>query len=399
MVKGFAMSDNEKEIGYFVGMLASSFCVAQLFTSLPWGWISDRIGRRPVVLIGLVGNAITCTMFGWSKTFWFALAMRTLCGFLNGNVGVVKSMLGEMTDATNRGLAFAYWESAYGLGSIVGPMLGGMLVNPTERFHWLFGDSTFFKENPYLFPCMVSSMISLTGAFIGYIYLEESCPYIVKKSKFVDRSSSDSTVVSESTPLLEEAHPRSRSPSVEPERPLTMSEIMTPKVRKSILAYAMWCFVTVIYEEVYALYVAEPLREGGLQFTSFDIGLILSLSGVIQIVSQVFIYPVVERRCGQKGTFRWAAILLVIFSIALPFCTDFARSIVTSPDGHYTSDQKVAVFAVLFVLLSGKTLASVMGYIPVIIFVNDSAPTPSSLGTVHGCGQVMASLVRYRKLI
>jgi hypothetical protein len=301
-------------------------------------------------------------------------------------------MLGEMTDASNRGQAFAYWESAYGLGTIFGPMLGGILVNPTQRFPWLFGNSTFFVENPYLFPCMVSSFISLLGALIGYVYLEESCPHLIKKTQFAERSGSDATVISESTPLMSDS--RSRSSSETPAPKLTIRQVLTPQVRKSILAYAMWCFVTVIYEEVYALYVAEPLREGGLQFTSFDIGFILSLSGVVQIISQIFIYPIFERRCGQKGTFKWAAILLVGFAFALPFCTDFARSIVTSSDGSYTSDQKAAVFGMLLFLLSGKTLASVLGYIPVIIFVNDSAPSPASLGTVHGCGQVMASLVR-----
>jgi MFS family permease len=73
MVKGFGIAADEKDIGWYVGMLASSFCLAQLFTSLPWGWISDRIGRRPVILIGLVGNAITCSLFGWSKSFGFAV--------------------------------------------------------------------------------------------------------------------------------------------------------------------------------------------------------------------------------------------------------------------------------------------------------------------------------------
>jgi MFS family permease len=388
MVKGFEMATDEKEIGVYVGMLASSFSIAQLFTSLPWGWVSDRIGRRPVLLIGLVGNAITCTLFGWSKSYYFALSMRTLCGFLNGNVGVVKSMLGEMTDATNRGQAFAYWESAYGLGTIFGPMLGGILVNPTVRFPWLFGDSTFFIENPYLFPCMVSSFVSLLGAFIGYIFLEETCSHIVKKPQYTERSGSDTTVISETTSLLNSSPDEIVVPN------LSIGQVLTPQVRKSISAYAMWCLVTVIYEEVYALYVAEPLKVGGLQFSSFEIGLLLSFSGVVQIASQMFIYPACESRLGQLGTFKWAAIILAVFSFALPFCTDFARLLVTSDDGTYTGNQKAIVFGMLLFLLSGKTLASVMGYIPVIIFVNDSAPSTSSLGTVHGCGQVMASLVR-----
>lgn len=125
------MSDNEKEIGFYVGLLTSSFCLAQCFSSLPWGRISDRVGRKPVLLIGLLGNAITCTLFGMSKSLWFAVVMRATCGFLNGNlqfkignVGVVKSMLGEISNSSNRGRAFSYWQAAFGAGTIVGPMLG-----------------------------------------------------------------------------------------------------------------------------------------------------------------------------------------------------------------------------------------------------------------------------------
>jgi hypothetical protein len=324
--------------------------------------------------------------------------MRSLCGFLNGNVGVVKSMLGEMTDDSNRGIAFSYWETSYGLGTIVGPMLGGLLVNPVEQIPWLFRDSEFFKENPYLLPCIVSSVISLIGASIGYFYLDETCPYILKKRGIGERFSSSSTIVNETSPLLTidevDVDNNHESSNSETSVKLPLAKVLTKKVRKSILTYATWCLVTIIYEEVYALYVAEPFKSGGLQFTSFDIGLIMSLSGIIQVISQLVIYPIFQKKFGFVGAFYWAAILMSIFSFGLPFCTDFARYLGTSDDGIYESWQKYSVFILLFFLLSGKTLASVMGYIPVIIFVNNSSPTPNSLGTVHGFGQVAASLVR-----
>ncbi len=73
MVKDFGIAKEEQDLGFYVGLLASSFCVAQLFTSLPWGWVSDRIGRRPVILIGLLGNAVTCSLFGMSKSYTYAV--------------------------------------------------------------------------------------------------------------------------------------------------------------------------------------------------------------------------------------------------------------------------------------------------------------------------------------
>lgn len=66
--------------------------------------IFSRIGRRPVILMGLVGTGISATSFGLSKSFWAMVVARGLNGALNGNICVVKAALGEITDETNRGL-------------------------------------------------------------------------------------------------------------------------------------------------------------------------------------------------------------------------------------------------------------------------------------------------------
>lgn len=104
MVKDFGIIPSQ--IGYYVGFLASSFSFAQLLTSFWWGWLSDRIGRRPVLLIGLVGNAFSLLLFGLSHSLTWAILTRTMSGLLNGNIGVAKSVIGEITDSTNRGIYY-----------------------------------------------------------------------------------------------------------------------------------------------------------------------------------------------------------------------------------------------------------------------------------------------------
>ncbi|KAJ3321366.1 hypothetical protein HDV06_004351 [Boothiomyces sp. JEL0866] len=389
MVRDFHVSDNEKEIGFYVGLLTSSFCLAQCFSSLPWGRISDRVGRKPVLLIGLVGNAITCTLFGMSKSLWFAIAMRATCGFLNGsfdiysgNVGVVKSMLGEISNSSNRGRAFSYWQAAFGTGTIVGPMLGGLLSDPIKQFPWLFKDAILFKEYPYLFPCLASSFISFGGAILGYCYLEES----LKRPQIQNRDSAET--MDEEDALLIIAQSNEQTPT----QPIKPARILTKAVCKSILCYATWCLITIIYEETYALFVAEPLRAGGLQFTSFEIGLALSFTGFAQLFGQLLLYPYLEPKMSKEAMFRLASVLICFFAAALPFCSNFARYIITGE--YYTDDQKIKVYILLQILLCGKTIASVLGYIPVMIMVNDSAPNDRSLGTVHGIGQIAAAVAR-----
>lgn len=64
---------------------------------LYWGTLSDRIGRKPVLLLGLFGVACSALLFGLSRTFLWAVLARALAGALNGNVAVVKSVVGEVS--------------------------------------------------------------------------------------------------------------------------------------------------------------------------------------------------------------------------------------------------------------------------------------------------------------
>jgi MFS family permease len=87
-VADFNITDDPSKLGYYVGFVASAFSVAQV-GALFWGWLSDRIGRKPVLFCGLFGNAVFSILFGMSKTFWMAVAMRGLCGLVNGNKSVL----------------------------------------------------------------------------------------------------------------------------------------------------------------------------------------------------------------------------------------------------------------------------------------------------------------------
>ena len=85
MVRDFGIP--HEKVGYYVGFIASSFSFCQLLTSFWWGQLSDRIGRRPVLLIGLLGTALSTMLFGMSKSLIWAIVCRSCCGLLNGNIG------------------------------------------------------------------------------------------------------------------------------------------------------------------------------------------------------------------------------------------------------------------------------------------------------------------------
>ena len=83
--------------GKKAGYLGSAYFVGSFTGSLLWGWISDKIGRRPVLLMGMLGTLATELLFGFSQNFAWAIAARFLWGLLNGNLGVAKTYISEVS--------------------------------------------------------------------------------------------------------------------------------------------------------------------------------------------------------------------------------------------------------------------------------------------------------------
>lgn len=98
----------------------SSFYAVEAICVLQWGRASDRIGRKPVLLAGLLGLTLSMVGFGLSTKYWALILSRCAEGALNGNIGVSKSMMAEITDSTNRARGFAYLPMIWSLGSTIG---------------------------------------------------------------------------------------------------------------------------------------------------------------------------------------------------------------------------------------------------------------------------------------
>lgn len=81
---------------FYAGLLIAAFALAESLTGMFWGGLSDRHGRKPILLFGCVGTAISLLLVGLSVNFWMALGGRAIGGLLNGNIGVIQTMVGEL---------------------------------------------------------------------------------------------------------------------------------------------------------------------------------------------------------------------------------------------------------------------------------------------------------------
>lgn len=95
LVKRFEVG-SEEYASFYAGLLISSFSLAEALMGMYWGGLSDRIGRKPVLLLGCVGTMFSMVMVGFATNLWVALLGRAIGGLLNGNIAVIQTMVGEL---------------------------------------------------------------------------------------------------------------------------------------------------------------------------------------------------------------------------------------------------------------------------------------------------------------
>lgn len=115
--------------GSELGFLMAIFATMQFIFSPIWGQVSDRVGRKPILLIGVVGNAISMLFFGLSTQLWMAYASRALAGILSSaTMPTAMAYIGDSTSQDDRGKGMGFMGAAMGLGMVIGPGLGGVLA-------------------------------------------------------------------------------------------------------------------------------------------------------------------------------------------------------------------------------------------------------------------------------
>jgi MFS family permease len=120
-------------IGFITSFIVSSFTVAQLLSAPMWGRFSDRVGRRPALLIALSASAIAYLIFGFAESLWVLLLSRVVQGAGGGTVGVIQAYVADSTAPQDRARALGWLSATTNLGVALGPVLGSFAITLGKR--------------------------------------------------------------------------------------------------------------------------------------------------------------------------------------------------------------------------------------------------------------------------
>lgn len=156
--------------GVTVGAVVGVYSIMQFFFAPIWGRMSDRIGRRPVILISLVSSFAGYLLFGFANTLATLLVSRIIAGIGGASIGTAQAYIADSTTAENRAKGMGVIGAAFGMGFILGPPLSGILSTIGLQHH-MHGN---------LLPGLAAATLSLSAFLLALFVLGESKPADLK---------------------------------------------------------------------------------------------------------------------------------------------------------------------------------------------------------------------------
>ncbi|KAJ4382237.1 hypothetical protein N0V86_002570 [Didymella sp. IMI 355093] len=313
-------------------------------------------------------------------------------------------MVGELVrNPEHEPRAYAVMPFVWSIGTIIGPSIGGLFSEPAENFPSLFSATDLFAKFPYLLPNLICSSLLLLSMVMAYFLLEETHPE--KRPDSVNRPTDDTTT---HTPLLPALGATADAPadltsdsygtfnSVEIQHDElwrvrsngewidqpSCEKVFTKSVITFVVALSIFTYHSMTYDHLLPIFLQDRRADdihaqdlsytalgGGLGLTTQQVGLILSINGIIQLAVQAIVFPILADLFGVWRLLLMVTVAHPIAYIIVPFLQLLPARL---------------VYPGLFAVLSVRNLTSILAFPLLLIMIKEAAPDKSHLGRING---------------
>lgn len=168
------VAEHWQRAALFGGLLGALYSGLQFIAAPFWGRLSDRYGRRPILLVSLCGSFLANLLWVFAADFSLLLLSRLLAGAMTGNVAVANAAVADITTEQNRSRGMAAVGMAFGLGFILGPAIGGFLAGLRPDLWW--PAATAWGINPFSAPAGVAAVLAGVNLLWAYLAFRETLP-------------------------------------------------------------------------------------------------------------------------------------------------------------------------------------------------------------------------------
>lgn len=258
-----------------VGLILSIFSLCQLFASPITGKLSDRFGRKPLLLFSQTSTLVGFLLLGIASNVWILVAARLVDGLLGSNMTVTQAYISDVTTHKQRTKTYGYSSAVFGAGLIFGPMIGGVLLLVS------FSAPFFFAAG-----------ISLVSIVLVVIFLPESITE--KKNKFRLK-------FGEIIPIKE-----------------TKRFFKSGETRGILIEFFLYSFGFYIFISTFPLYSTIYMLVSAQQLTIY-----MALLGIFRVLFQSFLINPIMKKVGENTTLKLGIFALVFAMVFLIFTTNF----------------------------------------------------------------------------
>jgi DHA1 family multidrug resistance protein-like MFS transporter len=267
--------------GTELGLLVASYAVMRLIFGPIWGSLSDRVGRKPILMIGVLGYGITMVGFGLATQLWMMFAARILSGVLSSATSpTTMAYIGDSTSEEDRGGGMGILGAAAGLGTIFGPALGGLLADKSL--------ST---------PFFVAGGMSVLALILIAVLLPESLKETDRSSKETDQ------------PILDLR--------------AWWNALFSPIGPLLILVFLVTSGLMIFYG-ILGLYALERFAYG-----TSEVGVIFTVLGLVMALGQGVLVGPFTKRYGDLSVIKVSFLLSAVSLLTVMVADQFATLLVT----------------------------------------------------------------------